>query len=105
MVLERLVPDPKERYLFEVNFASDIDSKLEAADAIIDNMLKGFVKVPISNPPRIISEAAADIAAALFLFDRKDVERARELMKRAESMIEIYRSSYECFRTLEQSKP
>lgn len=97
MVIERLVPNPAERSDFEKVYGADIDSKLQAADAFIDAMLQGYVDVPLNNPPRILTEAAADCAAALFLFDRKDVERARELMVRCEKLVEAFRSRFRYF--------
>ncbi|MEM3066884.1 MAG: hypothetical protein QXI81_06095 [Nitrososphaerota archaeon] len=97
MVVERLVPNPSERSEFENVYGTDIDSKLQAADAFLEAMLHGYVEMPLGDPPRILMEAAADCAAALFLFDRKDTERARELMARCEKLVEIYRSRFRYF--------
>ncbi|MEM2053668.1 MAG: phage protein Gp36 family protein [Nitrososphaerota archaeon] len=97
MVIERLVPNPSERLEFENIYGADIESKLQAADAFIDAMLQGYVDVPLNDPPRILMEAAADCAAALFLFDRKDVESARELMARCEKLVEVFRSRFRYF--------
>jgi len=97
MVIERLVPNPNDRSDFEKVYGVDIDNKLQAADAFIDAMLQGYVDVPLNDPPRILMEAAADCAAALFLFDRNNVEKARELMMRCEKLVETYRSRFRYF--------
>ena len=65
MVKERLGID-----ITNNSYDSTIDSKIIAADAIIDNSLKQYTLVPLSNPPQIISDISADLASGLFRQDR-----------------------------------
>ena len=63
----------KERLGIPLSDATEdtvISSKLTAADAEVDTALSGYTTVPLSSPPQIIKEVAADLAAALFREDR-----------------------------------
>ncbi|RLI24424.1 MAG: hypothetical protein DRO52_05575 [Candidatus Hecatellales archaeon] len=65
MVKERLGLDPSDTSRDEV-----LQAKIASADAFIDNLLKPYVEVPLANPPQMVRDASADLAAALFEEDR-----------------------------------
>jgi len=65
MVKERLGIDPSDTSRDQV-----IEAKIASADAYIDNRLKPYVEVPLAEPPQLIRDVSADLAAALFEEDR-----------------------------------
>ena len=85
MVKERLgIPETNTEY------DQVLENKIEAADSLIDNRLKRYTKVPLENPPKIIAEISADLAAALFREDQAPPNESNVFRGRAEKALEAY---------------
>ncbi len=85
MVKERLgIPETNTEY------DQVLENKIEAADSLIDNRLKRYTKVPLENPPKIIAEISADLAAALFREDQAPPGEPNVFRERAEKALERY---------------
>ncbi|MCP8316519.1 MAG: DUF1320 family protein [archaeon] len=85
MVKERLGIDATNN-----SYDSIIDSKIIAADAVIDNSLKQYTSIPLSNPPQIISDISADLASGLFRQDRAPPNENNFFLERGEKELQDY---------------
>ena len=89
-VVERIVTDPSQREQFKAEYIQDIESKLRAADALIDARLAPYLNTPLYPTPPAVRYVSADYAAALFTADRGEYDKAKQLIERAEEALQAY---------------
>jgi len=89
-VVERIVIDPSQREQFKAEYGEDIESKIRAADALIDARLAPYVNTPLNPTPPSIRYVSADIAAALYTMDRGEYQKAKVIIDRAEEALQAY---------------
>ena len=89
-VVERIVVDPSQFESFKAEYGEIIESKIRAADALIDARLAPYQTTPLDPTPPAIRYVSADYAAALFAADRGEYEKAKQLIDRAEQTLQAY---------------
>ena len=89
-VVERIVVDPSQREQFKAEYGEDIESKIRAADALIDARLAPYINTPLNPTPPTIRYVSADIAAALYTMDRGEYQKAKAIIDRAEEALQAY---------------